>query len=444
MFSDFNNNIYHRELVDSDSSDGGGDNDDPEESGPGSNRGTEKKRKSRKKKPKKKKTGSTNTSSPGGVSESAASSEKAAQVSLSPREMLEKELQANAERERQVTSELLARFSSSTVTSTPAQGEVTYSPISEGLSPRILAAIASDHTSELLPPLPPPPLERLAVEKNVILGVIIERPSKADTQSAYKQTLFTPVCEVLTYLHSEYAQNAVEEYISTPQFTPLSASATLNPYRMRCLSVHSWMLLLLLESSRTRPRGYLFSENPTRNEYCVWGAEVVTARDQLRRLDWFGYDYKRVGSRVLAAWGPHKELIVKDLTKAPETEADRRTMVELIEGVATKYCGCGRYFEAVHVLEEGVDIARSLLRSSKYNNSVPEDQQVQQQVLIRLLHSQLTCLTKLGRTVEGFRLRSKLESTEIKALDSLGAVEALSVSGHSRARRSKRVDTTVQ
>ena len=77
-------------------------------------------------------------------------------------------------------------------------------------------------------------------------------------------------------------------------------------------------------------------------------------------------------------------------------------MVGRVEGVASRYLGCGRLFEATHALEEAVDLVRSL--AQRRGSSPPVADLTRLDNLQRL---QMHCLKKLGRASEGHRLLSR-------------------------------------
>ena len=84
--------------------------------------------------------------------------------------------------------------------------------------------------------------------------------------------------------------------------------------------------------------------------------------------------------------------------KSDATESLRREMVGLAGDVASRYLGCGRLFEATHVLEEAIDLAKSLGRRDSFplsDGRTPLPQLLQQQQL---------CLRRLGRASEEYRL----------------------------------------
>ena len=113
----------------------------------------------------------------------------------------------------------------------------------------------------------------------------------APSAGPQRQAAFACASEVLTFLLSEFAQQNTDSYLRTPRLSPPPRGSALNPYRMRALSEHSWTLLLLLETARGTPRRGLFSGGPDEDEQSVWSWK--TARDQLRRCSWFGYDFQR-------------------------------------------------------------------------------------------------------------------------------------------------------
>ena len=188
------------------------------------------------------------------------------------------ELENSRAREQAVLEVLHQRFASALgEPDLPAAGSIAVGALSEAIS-------------TMPPPLAPPPLEPLAVEGNVIMGLAIQRPAALDR--ADRRAAFAVVCEVLTFLQTEFALEHAERYRGTPRFSPLPLGPALNPHRMRCLSEHSWALLLLLEADRDPPRQRVFSEGPGDDDLAVWGWDVASAREQLRRDGWFGYDFR--------------------------------------------------------------------------------------------------------------------------------------------------------
>ena len=193
------------------------------------------------------------------------------------REVFGRELESCRAGELAVLDVLRQRFSSAVgAAGLPAAGGLAAGALCEALSPEP-------------PPLAPPPLEPLAVEDNVVMGLLLRRP--AGLERSGRRPAFAVVCEVLTFLQSEFALEQTERYRDSPRFSPLPRGPALNPHRMRCLCEHSWTLLLLLEAGRARPKQRVFSEGPTDDELAVWGWDVASAREQLRRDGWFGYDY---------------------------------------------------------------------------------------------------------------------------------------------------------
>ena len=194
-------------------------------------------------------------------------------------EMFRRELERSRERELEVAQRLRERLMS--------RREAPDFPASGSLSARGISEALSSGPS----PLAPPPLEPLVAEESVVLGLLVQWPTTSDR--ANRRAAFTVVCEVRTFLQSEFALEHAERYQRSPRFSPLPRGQALNPHRLRCLSEHSWTLLLLLEAGRERPRERVFSDAPASDELAVWGWDVASAREQLRRDGWFGYNFRR-------------------------------------------------------------------------------------------------------------------------------------------------------
>lgn len=367
-------NVECRELVESES--GGSDGD--VEGGK-----TDKKKKNRKKKNKKKKQPSE-----------AATSEapRVAASSAPPADDATTFRQANAEAELRAARVLRERYSAQ-----PVGGEVGghAPPSADPLSARLLADRRPDgKVGDASLRLPPPPLERLAVEKNVVLGVMVERWPAAHP---HKRHMFTTACEALTYLQSELGADLTHAYLASQRFDRVPGGMLLNPARMRAPSDHSWWTLLLLESARAPPKQYefkhLFSEQTTRDPYCVISFDVSSPRDQLRRLGWFGYEY----SKAHFQQGDQGEAGVRS---APEGEPERRAMLNVCRATAAKYDEAGKHFESLHALQEALSLAHSLRRRRDGADL---------SMVADLVAAQGRSLDRLGRRTEYFRIRSRLE-----------------------------------
>ena len=76
-------------------------------------------------------------------------------------------------------------------------------------------------------------------------------------------------------------------------------------------------------------------------------------------------------------------------------------MLCLVAGVATEYLGCSRLFEAAHVLDEAIAIARSLTRRD------PASLEDDHALLENLQQRQMQCLKQLGRASEGYRILAR-------------------------------------
>lgn len=74
-------------------------------------------------------------------------------------------------------------------------------------------------------------------------------------------------------------------------------------------------------------------------------------------------------------------------------------MVERIANLASQCIACRRHFEAVHIIDEAIEIAKSFARSES-------PQQLNDRLSLSfLLEQQMHCLNNLGRTSEGYRIR---------------------------------------
>ena len=314
---------------------------------------------------------------------------------------LEAWMVASAERERIVAEDLRVKYADAVAISEPS---------ADPLTARQLALALSTHSPDTATRGPPPPLETLAVENNILLGILIAR-----SPHEIKHAMFGPACEVLTYLASERGEVATQAYVTTPRFDPLPASFALNPRRMRTVSVHSWWLLLLLESMRVPPKQFnhrdLFSNQSSRDDYCVVHADVASPRDQLRKMNWFGYDWRRCESRFSRGTG--REWIIKEGIRSVDAEKERRDMVAQVAVTAEKCVQGRRYLEAVHVLEEAISISGTLVRRPR---SVGESSSEDAVTHCRLVQQQFECLQILSRSTEGYRFLSKFEGIEARVV----------------------------
>jgi hypothetical protein len=129
--------------------------------------------------------------------------------------------------------------------------------------------------------LPPPPLEMLAVEGNIIFRIRINRPQ--GTLHRKHSGLFVSACEALTFIESELCTAA---YLQSDVLE--RSSVSLNPLRMRALSDHSWMVLLLLHKARSPPPVSapqstldLFSDLGARDHNSVFHFSIASAREMV-------------------------------------------------------------------------------------------------------------------------------------------------------------------